>query len=347
MLKKFWSLLFIAGLFCSLPVSAVEIRTGEPATATVTARAEAGEPAIQPITVSLSAKTEEPRIGDPVRVEVKISAQPGLELLDFDYGERLGEWEVERVKKGELEMAAGQGTRLDTITLTTYLPGEIEVPSLTVPFRLPDGKAGEFRSAPLKIKVAPLPLREGEKPGQWRDLKSSQGMISTWWFIGLGLLAAAAAGFWWYYQRRKKLEAAAGITREPSQPPEEAARQRLKALQNSNHLASGESKIYYIELSDILRRYLEGRFNVPAIDRTTHELFRELKATNIKRQEHMVIRNMLERSDMVKFAKALPSENEAHIDWQAVADFVERTTATKSTETQVGADPVPAQCKHL
>jgi len=331
MLKKLWCLLFITGLLYPLPVSALKIQTGDPANVTVTTQAKAEAPVIQPITVSLSAKTEEPRIGDPVTVEVKMSVRPGLELLDFEYGETLGEWEVERVKKGSLEMAAGRATRLDTIILTTYLPGEIEVPSVAVPFRLPDGQAGEFRSAPFKIKVAPLPLRKGEKPGHWRDLKSPQGMLSAWWFIGLGLLAAAAAGFWWYYQRRKKLEAAAGITREPPQPPEEAARQRLKVLQESNLLAGGESKVYYIELSDILRRYLEGRFNVPAIDRTTHELFRELKSTAIKRPEQMVIREMLERSDMVKFAKGLPSENEAHIDWQAVADFVERTT-------DVGAD---------
>ncbi len=321
----------ITGLFYTLPVSALEIQTGAPAAATVTARAVAEAPAIQPITVSLSAKTEEPRIGGPVAVEVKISTQPGLELLDFDYGETLGEWEVERVKKGKLEMADGRAVRLDTITLTTYLPGEIEVPSLIVPFRLPKGQAGEFRSAPIKIKVEPLPLRKGEKPGQWRDLKSPQGMLSTWWLIGLGLLAAVAAGFWWYYQRRKKLAAAAGITCEPPQPPEAAARQRLKILQDSDLLAGGESKVYYIELSDILRRYLEGRFNLPAIDRTTHEMAREMKSTGIKRQEQMVIREMLERSDMVKFAKALPSENEARIDWQAVADFVERTT-------NVGAD---------
>ena len=94
----------------------------------------------------------------------------------------------------------------------------------------------------------------------------------------------------------------------PLRPPDEIALERLKALQEKGYMENMEHEPFYVELSDIVRHYLEGRFALHAPDRTTEEFLREAASTNVLSREHQnLTASFLEQCDLVKFARHTPN----------------------------------------
>ena len=65
-------------------------------------------------------------------------------------------------------------------------------------------------------------------------------------------------------------------------------------------------KIYHIRVSDILRVYADGRFAVEAMEMTTGEVLRGLRGAGVSGSVIDDCRQLLERCDLVKFAKFRP-----------------------------------------
>jgi len=321
-----------------LSAQAVAIERGQ--AAPMTATAQAGLPAEPPVTLAVIPLAKEFKAGAPVEVEVRMAAKLGATLEGPLYPQPLGDWAVESVQRETVAEQGGLKVRADRLVLLTYLDGQVEVPSLTVRFRLPNGQAGEVRSAPVTLTVQPATPPAGDPAGLLRDLKKPLGLFPLGQVLLLALLAAAVVGgAWWYARKRKWIGPL--VPPAPPRPPEEMARERLAALRASGWLAAGDSKAYYSELSDILRRYLEARFGVAALDRTTQELIRELKKSGTQRQDLGVVRDVLDHSDLAKFAKAHLGEKEADAAWQAVSEWVERTSprAAAPGSPQAPAEP--------
>lgn len=316
---------------------ALTIERGDPAAVSATARSLAPG---GPLRAEVHVRTEKPRLGDAVELAVHIVAQPDIVLLAGEYGRTLGDWEVVEVRPGKPQHKNGSLVREDILTVKTFTAGEVEVPPVVQKFKTAEGQPAEFHSAPLRITVEPLPSKPNDRPGEIRGLKAPRGMVS-WWMLGtalvLVLLLGSAAGA--YYRRLRRLQPEARPAG-PPRPPEEIARERLQQLRAADWLARGQFKLYYSELSDILRRYLEAVAAIPAIDRTTPELMRELKKTSVARQDINAVRNVLEQSDLVKFAKWKPVEKDALGDWTAVAEIVEHTAAAIKTAPESEA-PAP------
>lgn len=303
-----------AVLGSAAPASALQVKRGTADTGPATS-ADA-----VPVPVELSLRpVGQPTSGTPWTVEAEVRIDPGASAEGPEVPQPLGDWAVMNVVRGETEVRNGRRVRIDRLTLMTFLDGDREVPPLVIRFRLADGRAGEYRSAPLIVKVA------AGKTGDLRDLKAPVGFF-PWVPVLLALagLSVLAGGGVWFARRKKWLGPLAPPP--PPLPPEIEARRRLEALRDSGWLLSGELKAYYSDLSDILRRYLEARFGVTALDRTTQELMRELKAAEVARADQAAVRTVLDHADLAKFAKFRPEPREGEQDWTTVADLVTRTT---------------------
>jgi hypothetical protein len=141
--------------------------------------------------------------------------------------------------------------------------------------------------------------------------------------IVLAVLLLAAAGF--YYWRKKQGKGILPERKEPPRPAHEVALEALRKLRESDLLATGQIKAFYIELSEIVRRYIEGRYFVPALELTTGELMADLKQVSLASEARDVLRNLLEMSDLVKFAKYAPANEEHERALQLAESFVETT----------------------
>jgi hypothetical protein len=103
------------------------------------------------------------------------------------------------------------------------------------------------------------------------------------------------------------------------------ALEALRKLRESDLLATGQIKAFYIELSEIVRRYIEGRYFVPALELTTGELMDDLKQVTLEPDARDMLRDLLELSDLVKFAKYAPASEEHERAPQLAESFVETT----------------------
>jgi len=160
--------------------------------------------------------------------------------------------------------------------------------------------------------------------------------------IGLVLLLALAVIY--VIRKRHRGEAILPHKMEPPRPPHEIAYEELQRLAASELLAHGEWKAYYSEISEIIRRYVEGRYQIVALELTTTELLVQLEAIEIEEKHQILFVQFLQLCDFVKFAKYIPEEkdNEQVMKWavQIVDEtkWVEQDVASISLEDSVSPE---------
>ncbi|MEK6732184.1 MAG: hypothetical protein AABY55_01010 [Candidatus Omnitrophota bacterium] len=154
-----------------------------------------------------------------------------------------------------------------------------------------------------------------------KDIVDINERFSILPFTALILTALAIAAF--IYFKKKKAEEK---TYAPPMPAEEIAREALKALKEKKLIEKGLIKDFYIGLSDIIRTYIENRYRIFAMDRTTWELFQEMKSKRIERQHVDKINYFLEDCDMVKFAKYTPDQKEVEDIYKKAEEIIDITT---------------------
>lgn len=140
------------------------------------------------------------------------------------------------------------------------------------------------------------------------------------WAAGLAaaLVAALAALRWW---RRPRLEAGAA-----PRTPWEIAQERLRVLSARRWPQAGRIEAYYVELSDILRDYVENRFHVHAPELTTPEFLDEISVVGVLTEEHeALLAGFLRHCDRVKFAQYRPTRAEMQGGFATVSGFVTET----------------------
>ncbi len=126
-----------------------------------------------------------------------------------------------------------------------------------------------------------------------------------------GLVIASAAGFVvllaafvLLFARRR---------RRPVVPPtaEELARSELERLLADDPVARGELATFYVELTAIVRRYVERTTGIRAPEQTTEEFLRACQARGVfDRETRERLGAFLEAADLVKFAAGRPSRDD-------------------------------------
>jgi len=167
----------------------------------------------------------------------------------------------------------------------------------------PDASAD---TAPFPVEVLPLfKTKEGESI---RDIYPPFRYIPWPWLLALALAAAAA----FYLYRRRRAGTAAGPAAAWLDPrsPYQRARDRLAGLEKSPLAAAGRLKEFYTGLTSVLRLYLSEEFSIDASQMTTAVLGRELKRTGTDIKTALRARELLQKSDLVKFARLKPGDAE-------------------------------------
>ena len=111
----------------------------------------------------------------------------------------------------------------------------------------------------------------------------------------------------------------------PPVPAHIVAIEALEKLYNEKLWQNNKHKLYYSGLSDILRTYLAGRFEVGAMEMTTDEIAEALHSMDIEQKPKMDLLSVLRDADLVKFAKATPEANENELAYSKAYYFVEET----------------------
>ena len=109
--------------------------------------------------------------------------------------------------------------------------------------------------------------------------------------------------------------------------PDRRALQELMRLQQTPNLTLNTSG-YHAPLSDVVRRYLAERYSLPAMWQTTAEFLATVDATGrLSAEQQTLVRDILERCDLAKFAPVGASPEECRETTALAQAFVEQTAA--------------------
>ncbi len=152
----------------------------------------------------------------------------------------------------------------------------------------------------------------------------------VWWLLfAVAVLVVAGVVAW--YIRRHLAKCNAELAPPPAPPPHVVAWERLQRALDLIH----EAEWFCIEVSHIIRVYLEERFRLHAPDRTTEEFLIELQSSRHLAGEHkQLLANFLSECDMVKFARAELPEQELRGLHEAASRLVGETQPSLHEEIE-------------
>ena len=110
-----------------------------------------------------------------------------------------------------------------------------------------------------------------------------------------------------------------------------SALKELNALEKAKIWQEGNVKEYHSQLSEIIRRYTENRFQFIALELTTDEILQELKSI-LSDDQLNNLSTLLQRADLAKFAKSKPIDTENMESMVLAKGFVNTTKQTKGNE---------------
>jgi hypothetical protein len=249
-------------------------------------------------------------IGDVVTVKLSVKHPQTLKVGFPPVGTSLGEWSVRSSKPlPPAKLADGKIEEILELQLAAYKTGEVEVPVLNVETVTVTGEKEVLATEPLKVVV------ESVLTGQQDTLKDlkPQADIETDYKPFLFFLVALASAAYLiyrlvqYFKRRKKPPAPKP---ERIRLAEEVAREAIERLLARKLIEQGHFKQFYLELSEIIKRFLGCKLGVHSLERTTEEFTRDLRLVSVPSAQYRMIREFLEDCDLVKFAKYRPGPEE-------------------------------------
>ena len=152
----------------------------------------------------------------------------------------------------------------------------------------------------------------------------------VWWLL-VAVAVLVVAGIVAWFIRRHLAKCSTELAPPPPPPPHVVAWERLQRALELIH----EAEWFCIEVSHIIRVYLEERFSLHAPDRTTEEFLLELQSSRRLAGEHkQLLANFLSECDMVKFARAEPPEQELRSLHEAASRLVGETQPSLHEEIE-------------
>jgi len=219
--------------------------------------------------------------------------------------------------------------------LEPFLSGNYQIPAFMFEFTDANSLAEKkytLTTEPVDIEVTSLlgADRDNLVIADIEDVVDMPKQASFWplWTLGT-CVGIAAVIIGWLCLRRKRIQELVRIFK----PAHEIAYAMLKALVKDDLVAAGKIKEFYERISDILRHYIEHRFDLRAPERTTEEFLAELALSDVLGQtDKKMLEEFLIHCDLVKFAKHDPTHDQVQRTFDIVKDFIEKT---KSDERKI------------
>jgi hypothetical protein len=275
-----------------------------------------------------------PSLVDAVYLRLEVSAPDGV-TIDAPFQEagdqRLGRFRVVGFSRDTKRPETGGQLHVQTYTLEPPASGRQRIPPLRL--EMLDGrantsadakKAQEILTEEVPLEIAPVPVEQASA-----KLKDARGELDpdvgkTSWAVIVGLaggalvLGSGSILLWRTMRSRRRVVA--------QRTAYEDAVSQLRRLEDKGAPDSDSADFWFVELSSIVRRYLEGRYEIRAPELTTEEFLLVATARPELTSEHRkLLEAFLERCDRVKFAGYRPDAEESIATLAAARGFVEDT----------------------
>lgn len=158
----------------------------------------------------------------------------------------------------------------------------------------------------------------------------------VWPTLGVALAVLVLGGILWRLHRARKLP-----FQNPPAPPEVTARQRLAAIRHL--IAEGRHQEFVVEVSAILRDYIEARFGLKAPRLSTEEfLFEAERGSHLDARWRESLAGFLQQCDQVKFALAHLQPPRMEVLHTTAETFIDDTASRPAAPAPASSRKQPA-----
>ena len=254
-------------------------------------------------------------IGDQVEFTFTVDQPEGLRVNIPLFSDSLpGGPEIVELPRIDSSLRGGRLHITHRYRVTSFDTLPVVVPPLEVSYKK-DSLKVRLATPPLNLVVQPMPVDTTTVIADIKGPVKAPLTLAELWPYLLGLLLIVFAGYFQrrYLMGRKQKAVVKPSVAIPDEPADVIALRELNRLREEKVWQQGRVKEYYSRLSNILRLYLEHRYALPAMERTTSEILQSLKHSGFNdRKLFEILKDILETSDLVKFAKytPLPEKNE-------------------------------------
>ncbi len=288
-----------------------------------------------PVKAQVTLRPSKPVIGDTVTLRIEVTAERDVDVLMPEFGDALERFGIIAFAPGTVRVDENaRSVHVQEYTLEPRLSGKQSIPPILIEFvdrragqkASPEGEdAYELVTERLDFEVASvLPAEAG---GELRpalgaleplpEKLTAAQRIWPWAVAALALCVALPLTIKAFaaYRRRARRRSAYDI-----------ARARLARLIARPRPAPQEMDAFFVELSAIVRRYLEDRFELRAPEYTTEEFLAAASRSPDLGEEHRrVLRDFLRQADLVKFAHFVPNPSDIEGALRLAQTFLDET----------------------
>ena len=288
------------------------------------AQAKVPEPIIE-----VRPSTSNVSIGERFQVTVEARGPSGMA---FEFPKEISDGSVELTQSNPSTALANVVT-YDAQVFAIGTEGRI--PPIEIHYRSQGGDAGSAKSEPVPLNVVSILDPNDQNPAPADFAPPVPVLVSrAFWIAGsaAGLVLIALLVLLIRRIRFPKKLVDPIVT--PAISPEE------EALNGLNQLATArptqEAKALYIQLTQILKQYLERRLEAPVMEMTSTETVAFVKAHAWTTPHAVALRDLVTAADLVKFGGSSDASN-ADRQIQLVRDLVARIDRLRRTELEMQA----------
>ncbi|MFV0366680.1 MAG: hypothetical protein ACK5JS_09335 [Mangrovibacterium sp.] len=286
----------------------------------------------QEIRIKASVDSTNVLIGDQLKLKFEIEQPKNLELMLPHFIDTI----TSSIEVAELHALDTISTNKDEVlkfiqelTIQSFDTGLQTIPGQEFKFQI-DTIEGLIKSNPVQFYVhagfqvdsitAPVGIKQPyEAPVNLAEASP--------YLLGAILIAALLFFIFYYinYLAKKRANAEDEGIKEPAHIIALRELQRIKTSEdwkNEEH-----TKLYFSELSDTMRTYIQNRYGINAMEYTTVEIMQAFKLQKdiLEQKSNEQLKTVLELADLVKFAKLKPQPEECERSLSLAFLFVKDT----------------------
>jgi hypothetical protein len=275
----------------------------------------------------------EMRLSDQLTLTFTVEGAAGLQVQPVQTPATSADWETSAKFKPQRTVLAGGRLRWQQkVAVSPAKAGDLTLALEPLRFREASSAAAWEQVAwkPIHVRVTTEVLNPDL--AELRDVTPPEQLPpGPVWRVPVYLaalpLALAGALLGIVYLRRR-------ARRQVAPPPDVWALGELERIERLPLSEQAGVERLHTLLSDVVRRYLELRFQLPAPEQTTAEFLAAVQSSSLPEEQQAMVRDLLERCDLVKFARAQPSVEECQALAAAARRFVHESAALPPTESR-------------
>ncbi len=278
-----------------------------------------------PVCVAVQVEPAQATLSDRPRMTLTFDYVQGVTVEQPEFAEAIGDLRILEVEQIEPRVQDDREVVEQIFTLEPTKTGKMPIFPVNVYFKdtRPDGDGKEHMIETEQLAIDVGSVVEGEV-NSLDQLQAAAPPVALPWAIPwpvvlavvLVLILAGGGLAWWLRKRHHKVVQARILT------PQERAILELEKLWESD-LAHQDSKLYYVELTGIVRRYIEVTTGIRAPEQTTEEFLHEIaQRDTFAPEDRRRFKSFLEAADLVKFAAHKPREEDIEASYQRAREFV-------------------------